>query len=131
MKVAAGLLCREGRILIGRRREGLPYSGFWEFPGGKMEEGESPQDCVVREFFEELSVRVRAGELVACHTHQYPNGPVEIFLYAVHLLSGSFKPVDHDEISWAAENEIGTFKLLDGNFAVIPQISAYLKRQKL
>lgn len=129
MKVAAGLLCRERRVLIGRRRSGLPYSGFWEFPGGKIEAGETPQECVAREFLEELSIHVRAEDLVACHTHQYPNGPVEIFLYAVSLLSGELKPVEHDELRWAASAELESFKLLDGNFAVIPEIREYLKRQ--
>ena len=61
-KVSAGIVCRNGKILICQRPKGKSLAGFWEFPGGKLEEGESLQDCLKRELKEELDIEVAVGD---------------------------------------------------------------------
>ncbi|HAK44799.1 MAG TPA: 8-oxo-dGTP diphosphatase MutT [Spirochaeta sp.] len=67
--VAAAIIIRNGRVLICRRAPGEKLAGFWEFPGGKVEPGESLQECLERELREELDVEVRAGEIIRLTVH--------------------------------------------------------------
>jgi mutator protein MutT len=70
--VAAGLVFREGQLLIAQRRPGDSLGGFWEFPGGKRHAGERFEDCLRRELLEELGIEVEVGPLYESITHRYP-----------------------------------------------------------
>src|SRR6187402_801609 len=78
IQVAAGLVFREGRLLITQRPPGGHLAGLWEFPGGKREADESFEDCLRRELREELGVEVDVGELVESITHEYPGKSVHL-----------------------------------------------------
>lgn len=87
--VAAGLLERDGLILITQRKQGSHLAGLWEFPGGKREPAETWQDCLVRELQEELAITVTVGELRYETVHHYPEKSVRLRFYAAALISGS------------------------------------------
>src|SRR5712692_8874159 len=84
-EVAAGLVFRDGRLLITQRQAGAHLGGLWEFPGGKREGPESFQACLRRELREELGIEVEVGELVETITHQYPEKTVGLNCDSRHL----------------------------------------------
>ena len=100
--VAAGVLEREGRILAARRKRGSHLEGHWEFPGGKLEPGESPEDCLVRELAEEIGVQVQPREILEVVFHRYPEKSVLLLFYRCDLLEGEPEPIECDEVRWVA-----------------------------
>src|SRR5260370_9284435 len=81
VEVAAGLVFREGKLLITQRHVGAHLGGLWEFPGGKCEPDESFEQCLARELREELGIEVVVGELVESLTHEYPHKIVHLRFY--------------------------------------------------
>jgi 8-oxo-dGTP diphosphatase len=87
IRVAAAVVLREGRYLVTRRQRGVHLEGFWEFPGGKCEEGEAIDACLVRELQEELAVGATVGEEIFSVTHAYDDRVVELHFLSC-ILSG-------------------------------------------
>ncbi len=100
--VTAAVLEKDGRILIARRKRGDRLADKWEFPGGKIEEGETPEACLRRELQEELGIDVSVGGFVGRSCHRYPHGEIELLAYRVTHLSGDFQLHDHEEIRWVS-----------------------------
>ncbi len=98
--VTAAVIERDGKILIARRKEGLIAAGLWEFPGGKLEEGEEPRRGLERELREELGVEARAGELICSVPFEGALKSFELVVFRTELSSEVFEPTDHDEIRW-------------------------------
>ncbi len=104
--VVAALIVRDGKLLIARRPAGKHMAGRWEFPGGKLERGESPEQAVEREICEELAVSVRAGRIYQAIAYSYPEKDVLLLFYAAALVSGEPRPVEEAEIRWVAVEEL-------------------------
>ncbi len=100
--VAAGVLEREGRVLAARRKKGSHLEGHWEFPGGKIEAGESPEECLVRELAEEIGVVVEPRGILEVVFHRYPEKNVLLLFYRCDLLEGEPHALECDEIRWVA-----------------------------
>ena len=116
--VAAAVIIRNGSLLICRRAEGERLAGFWEFPGGKIEPGETPQECIERELFEELGVESRAGEILGRSRYSYDHGEVELFGIRAELINRPephevppLKLNVHDEYAWTEPSALMSFKL--------------------
>jgi len=107
--VAAGLVERDGLILITQRKEGSHLAGLWEFPGGKREPAETWQDCLVRELHEELAITVTVGELRYETVHHYPEKSVRLRFYAAVLMSGEPRPVDCAAVAWVGPKDLPTY----------------------
>ncbi len=105
-KVTAAVVERDGKVLVARRRKGLIAGGLWEFPGGKLEEGEDPRRGLEREIEEELGVPARAGELLCAVPFEGPAASFELVVYRTELLSDDLRPTDHDEVCWLAPEEM-------------------------
>lgn len=103
--VAAAVVEHERRFLITRRQRGTHLEGFWEFPGGKCEPGESHSDCLARELREELGVEVRVGPEILATTHTYPDRRVELHFLRCELL-GRPIPQIGQRMRWAARGEL-------------------------
>jgi 8-oxo-dGTP diphosphatase len=125
--VTAALLLRDGRVLLALRKAGKHMGRKWEFPGGKIRSGESPEQCLARELAEELDIEARIGELVG--TARYRSGEVnlEIFLYRAEYLSGTFTLRDHEELAWAAPAELESYDLAESDRELARQAIAALK----
>jgi 8-oxo-dGTP diphosphatase len=121
VKVTAAIIERDGRILIGKRKVGR-FAGRWEFPGGKVEPGETPEACLERELQEELGIEARIGTLVLSTKHVYSHMRIELITYRAEVLSGGFCLRDHTEIRWVSPEELGTYDFPEADRAVIQKL---------
>ena len=99
---AAALVDPDGRVLIGKRPEHKAMPGLWEFPGGKVHEGETPEAALIRELHEELGIDTRASCLapVAFASHGYPDFHLLMPLYACRTWRGRPQALEHAELAW-------------------------------
>ena len=120
IRVTAAIIELDDKILIAQRKsEDDIFGGLWEFPGGKIEDGETPEECMARELMEELEIEVEVGTLITSNKHRYPNGIFELLAYRVQHICGNFVLNDHDEIRWITIDEIFNFKFPPANTPII------------
>ena len=131
IEVAAGLICRDGRYLIARRKPGVHLAGFWEFPGGKREAGETLEECLQRELFEELNVRVDVPLPFQVIRHQYPEKTVELHFFRCRIESGDATAIDCAEIRWVWPHELDDFEFPPADRPVIEALLRQTMGQEL
>ncbi len=105
-KITAAVIEREGKVLIARRRREIGFGGIWEFPGGKVEDGETPEKSLEREIAEELGVRIRVGKFLRSVTYRSPALSIKLLAYRASIASGEFMLTDHDEVRWVEPSEL-------------------------
>ncbi len=108
--VSAGLIFRDGKLLITQRHADAHLGGLWEFPGGKREANETFEQCLVRELREELGVEAAVGEVVADLTHAYPERTVRLKFFRCKAISGEPRPIGCPALQWIARIEIPRFQ---------------------
>ena len=112
----------DNKILIAKRRLEKSLGGYWEFPGGKIEANESPEECLVRELQEEFSVQIE----VICHIksvdYDYGNFKIYLMGYLGRIKSGNFNLTDHDEISWVSSEELLNYKLAPADIPIAKEV---------
>jgi 8-oxo-dGTP diphosphatase len=99
--VVAAVILRDDRYLVTRRQKGVHLEGYWEFPGGKVDPGETDEAALVREIREELDAGVEVGRLVLATTHHYPERSVSLAFYEC-VLTGAPTPLLGQEMRWVA-----------------------------
>lgn len=127
VEVAAGLVYREGRYLIARRNPGVHLAGFWEFPGGKCECGETLEECLRRELFEELGIRIDVPIPFQTIRHEYEEKTVELHFFRCSIETGDATAIDCAEIRWVLPHELGDFEFPPADRPIIEA----LQRQTL
>ena len=105
-KVTAAIIERDGKVLVARRKPGLRYGGLWEFPGGKLEEGEALERGLERELEEELGVRAKVGEFLCAVPFSGPALDLELLAFRAELESVAFVMTDHSEVLWLSPDEM-------------------------
>ncbi len=100
------------------------FTGRWEFPGGKVEEGETPEDCLRRELKEELDVEARVGPLFLSGVHAYSHVTIELLTYRAEILSGGISLSDHSEVRWVAIKDLQEYDFPEADRAVIDKLQA-------
>ena len=122
--VVAAIIRRGGRILICRRSAKQAHALKWEFPGGKVEEGESPPQALCRELQEELAVRTRIGDEVERYEFRYPGkSPILLIFYAVTDFIGEPHNCVFDEMRWVAPGELPLFDFLEGDVEFVKRLA--------
>ncbi|THF84588.1 (deoxy)nucleoside triphosphate pyrophosphohydrolase [Cohnella fermenti] len=96
----------EGRVLVARRKEGKSQAGLWEFPGGKLEPGESPADCLVRELKEEMGIDIAPYEPFGENEHEYGSVAIRLIAWRATWRPGPIRLADHDDYRWARPDEL-------------------------
>ena len=124
IRVAAALVFDAGRLLITRRPAGKHLGGFWEFPGGKLEAGESFQDCLKRELREELGIQVSVGELLAAAEHNYPKQTIRIHFYRCVLDSGTPSPIECDAVEWITASMLKDYAFPPADAGLLAEIQS-------
>jgi len=123
--VAAGLILRDGNVLVGQRRKSDRHAMKWEFPGGKVERGETPQQALVRELREELEIEASAGQEIARYSHSYPSGTtVQLLFYAVKDFTGTPACRAFEQISWQTLAALPTLDFLDGDHDFVRRLAS-------
>lgn len=107
LPVVAAVIRRGDRILACRRRSGIASAGLWEFPGGKIEPGETPEVALAREIREELGVDIRVGTLIDRSTTANPSGRfIDLACYHAEAATEPVRSTDHDEFRWLLPHEL-------------------------
>src|SRR5229473_5974956 len=122
--VVAALIWKHGKILICQRTRHQVMPLKWEFPGGKIEEGEQPRDALRRELNEELGIDATIGEEVARIRHEYKNGSaVELRFYAVREYKGELENRIFKEMRWATRSELPSFDFLEADSQLVKDLA--------
>lgn len=126
LRVACGIIEKDGLILAAQRGPAMSLSLKWEFPGGKIREGESPEDCLRRELGEELGIKVAVLEALSPTTHRYPSFTVTLYPMRCAIASGTLIAHEHAALAWLDSGRLGS---LDWAAADLPVIAEYVARR--
>lgn len=122
--VAAALIRDRQRFLLTRRPEGRHGAGFWEFPGGKVEPGESGPEALIRELREELGIGVSVGALFRTLTHAYEDRRVELHFFEAEVIDGRPQPLDAAELGWFLPQEMPRLPILPADLVLVKELVA-------
>lgn len=116
---AAVILRPDGSFLLGRRPDGKPYAGYWEFPGGKIEPGETAAQALVRELHEELGIEADRYTPWITREFVYPHAHVRLHFFRVVDWRGDIRDIHHDALAWKAADKVDVEPMLPANVAVL------------
>jgi 8-oxo-dGTP diphosphatase len=123
--VAAALIVRDGEVLIGQRRADQPMASLWEFPGGKIEAGESPQQALARELVEELGIAASIGPQVTRIRHNYRHGgAVDLQFFSVREFVGEIQNRIYQQVRWVKLAELPDYEFLAADRGLIRDLAA-------
>ena len=123
--VAAALIVRDKEVLIGQRRPDQPMASLWEFPGGKIEPGESPQQALARELTEELGIRAEVGPAVTRIRHHYRRGgAVDLQFFTVREFSGEIDNQIYQQVRWVKLEDLPGYDFLAADRGLIKDLAA-------
>ena len=127
--VAAAIIVQHDQVLVTRRARGQKMAGLWEFPGGKLEPGETAATCIVRELAEELGIAAEAGEVLATNLHRYPGGAIELIGIRVRIASEKWTLTVHDAARWVGAADLLSLDLAPADGPIAEAVCALLARQ--
>jgi 8-oxo-dGTP diphosphatase len=123
-RVVAGLILQNGKLLVCQRTRHQTMPLKWEFPGGKIEEGEQPRDALRRELEEELGILATIGDEVARIQHEYPNGAmVELRFFAVREYRGELENRIFRDVQWAKATDLPNFDFLEADLTLVNDLA--------
>lgn len=122
IKVTAALIIDSGKVLIAKRKPTARLAGLWEFPGGKIENGESPRSCLARELREEFEIDVVVGEHVGTSVWEYDFGTIELMAFKAWIVAGDMKLNDHAEVAWVDAGDIDGYDLAPADLPFVRMI---------
>jgi 8-oxo-dGTP diphosphatase len=124
-RVVAALIVKDGKILICQRTKHQTMPLKWEFPGGKIEEGEQPRDALHRELDEELGIDATVGDEVARIRHEYKSGnSVELRFYVVHEFRGELENRIFKDMQWVERKDLPSFDFLEADLKLVSDVAA-------
>ena len=121
--VTAAVIEDHGRFFVTRRQQGVHLEGYWEFPGGKVESGETLAQCLARELVEELGAHVEVGEEIFAVTHDYPDRSVELHFLACTLLNAPV-PLLGQEMRWVPRDQLRSLPFPPADDELIARLAA-------
>ena len=129
--VVTGIIQKKNEVLLGKRPEEKSLPGIWEFPGGKIERDETPEQALKRELDEELGIQAEVGELLFSITHFYtPDIGILLLFYKIPFWKGSPKTQHHTELKWTPLEELQNIDFPEANKKVLPRILKHLEEHK-
>lgn len=121
--VTCAIIFHLGKVLAAQRSETMDLPGKWEFPGGKIEEGENPQDCLIREIEEELSIKIKIFGSLSPSEHSYSNGKIiRLIPFMASLESFNFQLLEHEQIAWLAEKELFSVDWAEADLPIVHEL---------
>ncbi|MCL6560100.1 MAG: 8-oxo-dGTP diphosphatase MutT [Firmicutes bacterium] len=122
LHVTAAIIQQDGRVLITQRKEGSHMGLKWEFPGGKIEHGESAEECLKREIKEELDIDVGVGKKLMVVEHQYNEKKVILHCYWCRFLEGKFKARECRDFKWVNVSDLKNFDFAGADLPVVKKL---------
>ena len=122
IRVVCGIIYKDDKILLTRRKKGKSLEGFWEFPGGKVEKDETDTIALKRELKEELGLEISEPNYFCENKHDYNTFSIHLVAYKCTALDNPKKLVDHDKFEWVMVNEIGDFNLADADRPLLKEL---------
>ena len=116
--VAAAIIVSRGKVLLARRKQGDSHQGYWEFPGGAPERGETIQECLERELREELGVAATIGEIIAESESRSGRGSFRLVALRAHVEKDEFTLTAHDMVEWVTPGELDRYRLAPADIPI-------------
>lgn len=124
--VVTGLIRKGDKVLVGQRPVGHSLAGQWEFPGGKIEKGETPEQALARELNEELAIDAEIGDLKIASTHSYGDTGILILFFEVLFWKGEPKTVHHMELKWIHPRDLSSLQIPEANKKILGRLTSVL-----
>ncbi len=125
--VCCAIIRKGTRFLIARRSEGH-LKGKWEFPGGKVEEDETPEEALEREIHEEFLVRIKVGQRLSTSVFDYGTKVVELIPFVAEIVSGDLRPQDHDAVEWIGVDDFEKFDIAPADVPIVSEVARIFKK---
>lgn len=122
VNVTAAIIIESGKVLIAKRKPTVKLANLWEFPGGKVEDGETPEQCLMRELREEFEIEVEVGEHLGTRVHEYDFGTIELLVFRTEVLGGEMKLNDHTEVAWVGTEDLGRYEFAPADIPFVDMI---------
>ena len=120
--VTVAILVHDGKILIIKRGKNDPLKRRWEFPGGTMEYGETPEECLRRKIKDELDIDVQVGDFFCESLYQYDHDSIQLLAYRVHWMTGEIGLQEHDDYEWVNSDRLHQFDLAPADIPIAEEI---------
>ena len=125
-EVTAAIILKDNRVLIAQRAPGENLAGRWEFPGGKIEHGETLQECLKREISEELDVNIEVLDFFGESIYEYHSGTIKLMAYWCKWVSGEFTLNVHSHIAWVNRNELDLYDFAPADIPLVDKHKAVI-----
>ena len=122
IKVTAAIIIESGKVFIAKRKPTARMPGVWEFPGGKIEDGETPEQCLRRELREEFEIEVRVGGYVGSNIYAYDFGTIELMAFRAAISDGLIKLNDHAEVAWAEAGALDSYEFAPADLPFVDMV---------
>lgn len=124
--VTCAVLLEQNRVLAAQRSETMSHSGLWEFPGGKIEAGETAEACLRREIREELGLEIQIIQALKVVEHHYPDKAIRLWPFVCSPVSGALVLAQHAQIRWCSPSELRALEWLAADLPVLEQALPFL-----
>ena len=120
--VTAAILIKDSKILIAKRKAGDRLANKWEFPGGTVEDDESPEQCLKREMKEEFDIDVTVGEYFGESIYRYDHGSIKLLAYRTYWTGGEIQPKVHDDYKWVHISQLSDYDLAPADIPIAREV---------
>ncbi|UBH12625.1 (deoxy)nucleoside triphosphate pyrophosphohydrolase [Macrococcus armenti] len=122
IKVVGAVIVKDGKILCAQRNENTSLPLMWEFPGGKIEENESPEDALKRELMEEMQSEISVGDKIVTTVYEYEFATIELTTFYAEMLNDQIVLEEHADMKWLSPNELGTIEWAPADVEAVEKI---------
>lgn len=122
IKVVGAVIIKDGKILCAQRNENTSLPLMWEFPGGKIEENESPENALKRELMEEMQCDISVGDKIVTTVHEYDFATIELTTFYAEMLNDQIVLEEHADMKWLSPNELGTIEWAPADVEAVEKI---------
>ena len=124
LEITAGIIKKNNKVLIGQRKYHDKFGGKWEFPGGKLENSEMPEDCIIRELKEELNINIREFKHFLSYTIDFSLYKMVIHAFLITQYDGEIQINDHENIIWTDIQDLNNFDFLEADKEIIKKLQS-------